>query len=183
MGSNPTSSASDLIKRELSLRMNRVGNALHRIINSIQGLPMPDRMRLPILRAAGVTIGSNVGIFGGSLFLGDCKIGDGSFINTRCILDGYGTITIGRNVHLATGVKIITSTHEIGPMDKRAGPRVVKAVVVGDGCWLCTDSQILPGVTVAPGCVVASGAIVTKDTVSNGLYAGVPARRIRDLSP
>lgn len=52
---------------------------------------------------------------------------------------------------------------------------------VGDGCWIGANATILPGVTVAPGCVIAAGAVVTKDTEPDGLYAGVPARRVRDL--
>ena len=39
----------------------------------------------------------------------------------------------------------------------------------------------MPGVTIGEGCIVAAGAVVTKDCESHGLYAGVPARRIRDL--
>jgi acetyltransferase-like isoleucine patch superfamily enzyme len=40
---------------------------------------------------------------------------------------------------------------------------------------------VLPGVTVAAGCVTAAGAVVAADTEPDGLYAGVPATRIRDL--
>ncbi|MDE6864117.1 MAG: hypothetical protein K2J41_07020 [Eubacterium sp.] len=49
------------------------------------------------------------------------------------------------------------------------------------GCWICIDSTILPGVTVEDGCVIAAGSIVTKSTYPNGLYAGAPAQRIKDL--
>ena len=40
---------------------------------------------------------------------------------------------------------------------------------------------ILPGVTIAEGCVIAAGAVVNKSTEPDGLYAGVPARRVKDL--
>jgi maltose O-acetyltransferase len=53
--------------------------------------------------------------------------------------------------------------------------------VIEDGCWIGAGATILPGVTVRAGCIVASGAIVTKDCEPNGLYAGNPARRIREL--
>jgi hypothetical protein len=39
----------------------------------------------------------------------------------------------------------------------------------------------LPGVVIGPGCVIAAGAVVVSDCKPNGLYAGVPARRLRDL--
>ena len=162
--------------------MNRILNALDRIINAVQAWPLPDRFRLPILRIKGIRVGQDVAIFNDCLFLGQCEVGDGSFINARCTLDGYGCIKIGRNVFLATGVKLITSTHEIGPAYKRAGQRKLYPIVIGDGCWLGTDSLVLPGVTVAQGCIVAAGAVVAKDTEPNGLYVGVPARRVRDLA-
>ena len=37
------------------------------------------------------------------------------------------------------------------------------------------------GVTVGDGCVLAAGAVVTGDCEPDGLYAGVPARRVKDL--
>jgi maltose O-acetyltransferase len=56
-----------------------------------------------------------------------------------------------------------------------------KPVTVGDGCWLGACCIILPGVAIASGCIIAAGAVVSKSTEENGLYAGVPARRIRSL--
>jgi maltose O-acetyltransferase len=38
-------------------------------------------------------------------------------------------------------------------------------------------------VSVAHGCIVAAGAVVVRDTLPDGLYGGVPAIRLRDLSP
>ena len=42
-------------------------------------------------------------------------------------------------------------------------------------------SIINPGVTIGDGCVIASGSVVTRDCISNGLYAGVPAKMIKRL--
>ena len=47
--------------------------------------------------------------------------------------------------------------------------------------WLGARVVVLPGVQVAPGCIVGAGAVVTRDTEPDGVYVGVPARRIRDL--
>ncbi|QAV29791.1 acyltransferase [Micrococcus luteus] len=89
--------------------------------------------------------------------------------------------TVGPTVALGPGAVVLTTTHEMGPSTQRAGETVVHPTVVGEGCWLGAHAVILPGVTVAPGCVVAAGAVVTKDTAPDGLYAGVPARRVKDL--
>jgi len=55
-------------------------------------------------------------------------------------------------------------------------------VTVERGAWIGADTLALPDVTVARGCVIGAGTIVTKDTESGSVYAGIPARRIRDLA-
>ncbi|WP_447643573.1 acyltransferase [Nocardioides zeae] len=52
---------------------------------------------------------------------------------------------------------------------------------IGNGAWIGARALILPGVSVSEGCVIAAGAVVNRNTEPHGLYAGVPARRIRDL--
>ncbi|WP_081357668.1 acyltransferase [Neomoorella thermoacetica] len=79
-------------------------------------------------------------------------------------------------------VMICTSTHVIGEKNKRAGESKNLPVIIGDGCWIGTRAVILPGVKIGEGCIIAAGAVVTKDCESNGLYAGVPAKRIKNLS-
>ena len=65
------------------------------------------------------------------------------------------------------------ATHEVGKKARRAAKNTHGPIKVCDGCWI--------GVTIEEGCIVAAGAVVTKPTESHGLYAGVPARRIKDL--
>ena len=59
--------------------------------------------------------------------------------------------------------------------------------------WVWVDGMVTPageasvraldhGVTVGDGCVVAAGAVVREDCEPGGLYAGVPARRVKKLS-
>lgn len=54
-------------------------------------------------------------------------------------------------------------------------------ITVGDGCWIGTNVTILPGVNIRNGCVIGAGSLVTKDCEPNGLYVGVPAKRIKEL--
>ncbi|WP_367316728.1 DapH/DapD/GlmU-related protein [Agreia sp. PsM10] len=78
-------------------------------------------------------------------------------------------------------MRLITSSHGLGPSERRAGPSESKPLSIGPGCWIGSGAVILPGVTVAPGCIVGAGAVVSRDTRPDGLYAGIPARRIKDL--
>jgi len=108
-------------------------------------------------------------------------VGKRTYINSRCFLEAVGPLAIGSNVHIANGVQLLTTTHDIGPSARRGGARRIHATSVGDGCWLGANAVVLPGVTIGRGCVIAAGAVVSDDCAPDGLYAGVPAVRKRDL--
>lgn len=120
-----------------------------------------------------------------SCFLGEgpgkLRIGKGTYCNHCCFFDLGGDITIGKNCCIAMRVSFINGTHEFGNKERRGGKGYVLPIVVEDGCWIGAGVTILPGVTVKKGCIIASGALVNKDCEENGLYAGVPAKRIREL--
>lgn len=102
-------------------------------------------------------------------------------MNRQVFIDASAPVKVGTHVQFGQRASVITSSHAIGDSAIRGGTPLRLPVTIGDGCWIGTNATILPGVTVAEGCIIAAGAVVTKDTTSDGLYAGVPARRIRDL--
>ncbi len=109
-------------------------------------------------------------------------IGKNVFINHSCCFHNPGNkITIGDNTWIAMSVTFTTSTHEIGGSQQRAGEIINKPIYVGKGCWIGANATILPGITIGDGCIIGAGAVVNKDCEPNGLYAGVPAKRIKDL--
>ena len=55
-------------------------------------------------------------------------------------------------------------------------------VKIGNGCWICANVTILPGVTIGDGCVIGAGSVVSKSIPANSLAAGNPCRVIRTLS-
>lgn len=142
---------------------------------------LPIKVRRKVLRRAGLNVGEGTVIFPDVRFIGrDVTIGSGSFINAGCFFDA-GPITVGNKVALGPNVVLASGTHEIGPSSGRAGKNLWQPVVVEDGCWIGANATILGNVTVARGCIIAAGAVVTKSTEPDGLYAGVPAKRIKDL--
>ena len=110
-------------------------------------------------------------------------IGSEVFINVGFYFDGYDMLNIGNNVRIGPHVRIITATHKIGPPSQRGTVEVVgKPVTIDDACWICAGVTILPGVTVEKGCVIAANSVVFKSTERDGIYAGNPAKRVKDLS-
>ncbi len=108
-------------------------------------------------------------------------IGRGTFVNYRVKFNTFGSITIGTRCNIAMDVSFVTQSHELGPTTRRAGQLIADPIVVGDGVWIGTRALILPGVRIGNGCVIAAGAVVSSDCEPDGLYAGVPARRLKDL--
>lgn len=109
----------------------------------------------------------------------DFTAGSGCVINTGVYIDGE--VTLGTRVFLAPRTIIITADHTIGDEHARAGDGARSPVTIGDGCWLGAGSIILPGVTIGAGCIIGAGAVVNRNCEPNGVYVGVPARRIKDL--
>jgi maltose O-acetyltransferase len=142
---------------------------------------VPPRLRLAALRRTGLDLG-RVRVMGHCFFgAGPVTIGDGCFVNIRCLFDSSAPIRLGRNVYLAMGVQLVTSSHELGGPERRAAAVTAGPIEIGDGAWLGAGAMVLPGCTVGAGAVVAAGALVTRDLAPNAVYAGVPARWVRDL--
>ena len=108
-------------------------------------------------------------------------IGDGTWIGEQAFLHAAGGITIGRNVGIGPGVRIITSRHA----EEGRGTPILHSsidfapVVVGDDADVGVGSIVLPGVTIGRGVQVGAGAVVSRDLPDYAVAAGVPARVLR----
>lgn len=88
-----------------------------------------------------------------------------------------GKITIGKNVHIAANVGVITANHNPENPDDHLP---AKDVVIGDHCWIGMNAMILPGVHLGPYTTVGAGAVVTHSfEEGHCVVAGNPAKVIR----
>lgn len=102
--------------------------------------------------------------------------------NVQLGASSKGSITIGDRCAIASGVRIVTATHDPNVLPvSRIG--INKPVKIGEDVWIGTAAIILPGVIIHDGAIVAAGAVVTKDVPPDCLVAGVPARVIKKLEP
>jgi len=60
---------------------------------------------------------------------------------------------------------------------------VIHSAYVERGCLIGIGAIILDGVRVGTGSIVGAGAVVSKDVPPYSLVVGVPAKRIREVSP
>lgn len=155
----------------------------HLRVNRLAASPaLSPRVRLRILRAAGLDIAPGASVHGGCFFFGaEVAVAEGAWIAHGCYFDSRAPIEVGREAYIGYEAMICTSGHRIGAASRRAGDFLASPIRVGAGAWIGARALILPGVSVGAGSVVAAGAVVTADCEPNGLYAGVPARRVKAL--
>lgn len=110
-------------------------------------------------------------------------LGKNSYINGgRILASPNAKIVIGENCLISYDVHMRTDMHNY--MDRnmpiREQGESERDILIGDDVWIGYGVQVMAGVTIAKGCVIAAGAVVTHDTEEFGVYAGVPARRIKE---
>ena len=92
-------------------------------------------------------------------------------------------IEIGANTMIAPNTIIMDfDGHAIWPPDSRWEDKGNKSpLTIGKNVWIGMNCVILKGVTVGDGAVIATGSIVINDCESNSLYAGNPAKKIKNI--
>jgi acetyltransferase-like isoleucine patch superfamily enzyme len=108
-------------------------------------------------------------------------IGEGTWIGQQCFLHSAGGLTIGRNVGIGPGVKIVTSAHRLDELDKPILHSTVDfaPVVIEDDADVGVGAVVLPGARIGRGAQVGAGAVVDGAIAPYTVVAGVPARPLR----
>lgn len=115
----------------------------------------------------------------------NCKVEIGADTTSNgtsmyCIGEGH-VIRVGKDCMFAKGTELWSSdSHTI--LSAEPGSIINNQkhdVIIGDHVWLAEYAKILKGVMVAENCVIGMCAVLTKSTVPNGLYGGIPAIMIK----
>jgi len=109
------------------------------------------------------------------------SLGDRIYLNANCTLLDGGLISIGDDCLIGPNVQILTINHALSPKERLKKANFASDVVIEDNVWLGAGVIVLPGVTIGSGTTIGAGSIVTQDCDSNYLYAGNPARKIRQI--
>ena len=167
---------------------------------------MPDMSQLPISRGgilrafAGYspTIAKGAFVAETALLLGDVVVGTGSSIWYGCVLRGDGNLLrIGERTNIQDGTIIHVNHQEDGGRgapgfstlvgsDVTVGHMaMLHACVLEDFSFVGMNATVMDAAVIESDAMVAAGALVTpgKRVPTGELWAGRPARKMRDLSP
>lgn len=134
-------------------------------------------------------IGKNVFLAENATLTGDVTVGNDCSIWFSAVLRGdVNPIVIGDRVNVQDGAVLHTlhkkSVVRIGNDVSIGHNAIVHGACVEDKCLIGMGATLLDNVIVGTGCIVAANALVLAGTVlePNGVYAGVPARRVKEVS-
>lgn len=140
------------------------------------------------------SIGEGTFVADTAVIVGDVTIGRDSSIWFNAVLRGdVNTITIGDRTNIQDGAVIHTlydgsphpSQTHIGNDVSVGHNAIIHGGIIGDNCLIGMGAIILDNAEVPSGCIIAAGALVLSNAKfePDSLYAGIPARKIRTVTP
>ena len=120
-----------------------------------------------------ITIGDNFYIGKFSQIECDAEIGNDVIFANQVAL-------VGRYDHNYTEIGIpIRRASQIRDNDYN-WKGLTEKVSISDDVWVGYGSIILSGIKIGQGSIIAAGSVVTKDVEPYSIYAGVPAKKVKD---
>jgi len=136
-----------------------------------------------------VIIGDSCDIEDGVLFkitqpfsgLNFIQLGNNVFVGADCQFNSSTQIIIGNDCLIASNTTFVDAGHEnvLGTLINTQ-PCTFERIVLGDDVWIGTHCSILKGVSIGTGSIIGAGSVVNKSIPENQIWAGVPARFIRN---
>ncbi len=109
------------------------------------------------------------------------EIGNNVFVGFNCEFNSSAKIMVGDDCLIASFCTFSDNGHSIVNHGLiRNQPCTKEDTVVGKNVWIGTHCSILQGVHIGDGSVIGAGSVVNKSIPENQVWAGVPAKFIRN---
>ena len=97
-------------------------------------------------------------------------------------------LRIGNHVRITHGVIILLHDYSwsvLKQLPECAGKihGAQSPVAIGNNVFVGMNAIITRGVTIGDNVVIGAGSVVTKDCEPNSVYAGVPAKKVKEITP
>lgn len=117
-------------------------------------------------------------IYDSATIIGNVSIGSHSWIGPFTMLDGSGGLSIGKYCSISSGVMIFSHDTVKWSLSGGAAPYEYTDSVIGDNCFIGTQTVILRGVKIGNTCLVGANSLVNKDLPDYSIAVGIPAKII-----
>lgn len=90
-------------------------------------------------------------------------------------------IKLHNNIMISAGVRLITHDASFVILNRIGQgwfPEKVGCIEIMDNVYIGYNATIMPNVRIGENIIVGAGTLVSKDLESNGVYVGIPARKI-----
>lgn len=122
--------------------------------------------------------------------VGDVEMGENCSIWFNAVVRGdVNSIRFGNNVNIQDGA-VIHCTYEktkvnLGNNVSVGHNALVHGCTVGDNVLIGMGSIVMDNCVIGANCIIAAGAVLLEGTnvESGSIYAGIPAKKVKDLSP
>lgn len=133
----------------------------------VRSFPL-NSIRVMALRNCGYSVGREV-------YIGTDLLITTVSSNSACRLEIGDRVAFGPRVTL-----ILASDANWSKLNQKIKP-IRSFVKIGDDCWIGAGVIVLAGVTIGESSVIGAGSVVTKDVPPHTIYAGVPAKFIKNI--
>ncbi len=123
----------------------------------------------------GARIGANCNICANVFIENDVVIGDNVTVKSGVQL--WDGIVLEDDVFVGPNV---TFTNDLYPRSKNAGWKKANTLIK-KGASIGANATILAGITIGENAMVGAGSVVTKDVPANEVWAGNPARFVKNM--
>lgn len=113
---------------------------------------------------------------------GTFSLGRGTTVSQARVICDDADVVVGED-GLWSDEILIQSNDQHGIVDSVTGQVINggrRSIVIGDHVWIGRRAMVLPDVEMSSGCILAAGSILTKNTPRNTVFAGVPAREVKN---
>ncbi len=104
------------------------------------------------------------------------EVGDGVVVHRHVLLDDRGGIRLGNGASVSDFANIYSHSHDVVEGRDITTP----VTVIGDGVRITYHATVMSGVHLADGTMLGSFGMATRDTDPHTIYAGIPAKKIKD---
>lgn len=153
-----------------------------------EGVKINDLVKM--VRVEEIEIGAHTRLCDSVFLMGPLKIGERCDIQPGVVFWGGGTCEVGDRVSIGANSVILTGEYEMGaglymvdfaePHQATYAGVSVPITRIGSDAYIGCNVSIRRGVHIGEGAVVGMGAVVNRDVPAWEVWAGNPARKIKD---